>query len=274
VLGACPDAQWRLIFALCRYGGLRCPSEVLALRWDCVLWDKRRLVVPSPKTERFDGHAERVIPLYYELLPHLEAVWEQAEEGVPWVITRYRDSRQNLRTTLTKIIRRAGLVPWPKLFQSLRSTRAIELASQHPAHVAAAFMGHSTVVASKHYWRVTDADFERALGPGEPEKKTTQNPTQQMQAKSGDVQKDITHTKDADHSLPYLHHSSLGCSQARLPSQARASAPSTSIYTRSSRDQSAINRSSVVIGTLAVTASGTISLGTGPGVAPVHAAGP
>ena len=32
VLAACPDAEWRLIFALCRYGGLRCPSEVLALR--------------------------------------------------------------------------------------------------------------------------------------------------------------------------------------------------------------------------------------------------
>ena len=25
VLDACPDAEWRLIFSLCRYGGLRCP---------------------------------------------------------------------------------------------------------------------------------------------------------------------------------------------------------------------------------------------------------
>jgi hypothetical protein len=31
VLEACPDAEWRLILALCRYGGLRCPSEVLTL---------------------------------------------------------------------------------------------------------------------------------------------------------------------------------------------------------------------------------------------------
>ena len=29
VLEACPDSQRRLLFALCRYGGLRCPSEVL-----------------------------------------------------------------------------------------------------------------------------------------------------------------------------------------------------------------------------------------------------
>ena len=29
--------------------------------------------------------------------------------------------------------------------------------------VAAEWMGHSTVVADKHYWRVTDADFDRAI---------------------------------------------------------------------------------------------------------------
>ena len=30
---ACPDPQWKLLFALSRYGGLRCPSEHLALQW-------------------------------------------------------------------------------------------------------------------------------------------------------------------------------------------------------------------------------------------------
>jgi hypothetical protein len=36
VLEACPDAQWKLLFALSRYGGLRCPSEHLGLRWGYV----------------------------------------------------------------------------------------------------------------------------------------------------------------------------------------------------------------------------------------------
>jgi hypothetical protein len=31
VLDTCPDAEWRLIVALCRYGGVRCPSEVMRL---------------------------------------------------------------------------------------------------------------------------------------------------------------------------------------------------------------------------------------------------
>ena len=32
VIDGCPDAQWRLLFALSRFGRLRCPSENLALR--------------------------------------------------------------------------------------------------------------------------------------------------------------------------------------------------------------------------------------------------
>src|SRR5262249_46159282 len=33
VLAACPDHEWRLLLALARYGGLRTPSESLALEW-------------------------------------------------------------------------------------------------------------------------------------------------------------------------------------------------------------------------------------------------
>ena len=79
-----------------------------------------------------------------------------------YVIARYRSTNSNLRTRLNKIIRAAGLTPWPKLFQNLRSSRSTELATEYPDYVAAAWMGHSTAVANKHYWQVTDADFDRA----------------------------------------------------------------------------------------------------------------
>ncbi|MEN6497002.1 MAG: phage integrase SAM-like domain-containing protein, partial [Thermoguttaceae bacterium] len=42
ILDACPDAQWRLLFALSRFGGLRCPSEHLNLRWTDVDWERSR----------------------------------------------------------------------------------------------------------------------------------------------------------------------------------------------------------------------------------------
>lgn len=48
----------------------------------------------------------------------------------------------------------------------MRASRATELAAEFPAHVAAAWLGHSTLIAQKHYWQVTDADFERATKRG------------------------------------------------------------------------------------------------------------
>ena len=166
VLDACPDAQWRLIVALSRYGGLRCPSEHLALSWGDVDWERSRLVVRSPKTARHAGHESRVVPLFPELRPFLEAVFDSAEPGTENVITRFRDDA-NVRTQLTRIVVRAGLTPWPRITHNLRASRATELAAEYPAHVAAAWLGHSTLVAHKHYWQVTDADFERAAKTSE-----------------------------------------------------------------------------------------------------------
>ena len=182
ILDACPDAQWRLIFALSRFGGLRCPSEHLALTWADIDWDRKRIRVTSAKTERHEGKGERWIPMFPELRPHLEAVWEQAQAGEDYIITRYRAGNTNLRTQFNRIIRRAGLTPWPKLFHNLRASRATELARQNPGHVAAAFLGHSTIVANKHYWQLTDEDFERAMCGDE---KATQNTTQHLHAGGG-----------------------------------------------------------------------------------------
>jgi integrase len=162
VLDACPDAQWRLLFALSRFGGLRCPSEHLALRWGDINWERGRMTVRSPKTEHHEGKGSRIVPIFPEVRPYLEQVFEEAEPGTEFVITRYRDANSNLRTTFEKIIRRAGLNPWQKLFQNLRSTRQTELAEKFPAHVVCAWMGNSEAVAKKHYLQVTDAHFDTA----------------------------------------------------------------------------------------------------------------
>jgi len=174
VLDACPDAEWRLIFALSRYGGLRCPSEHVALTWDCVDWDKERIQIKSPKTERHAGGASRTIPMFPELRKHLEDVFDQAPEGSTHVITRYRDGNTNLRTQLIRIIRRAGLEPWPKLFQNLRSTRETELAEEYPLQVVCSWIGNSKSVAAKHYLQTTDEHFAKA----------TQKPTQTVNEKA------------------------------------------------------------------------------------------
>ncbi|MBI2477679.1 MAG: site-specific integrase [Planctomycetia bacterium] len=179
VLDACPDSQWRLLFALSRYGGLRCPSEHLALKWADIDWELGRMQVRSSKTEHHEGKGSRVVPIFPELRPYLEEVWDAAEPGTEYVITRYRDANSNLRTQLERIIKRAGLETWPKLFQNLRSTRETELAERFPLHVVCAWIGNSQAVAAKHYLQVTDQHFSDAT---KPVPKSAQNAAQQAHA--------------------------------------------------------------------------------------------
>jgi hypothetical protein len=98
--------------------------------------------------------------LFPELRPHLQAVLDELLEDFDPkekrlseqpVIRRYRDKNSNLRTQLQRIIKRAGLTSWPKLFQNLRSIRETELAEKYPIHVVCTWIGNSPKVASKHY---------------------------------------------------------------------------------------------------------------------------
>jgi len=162
VLEACPDTQWRLLFALARFGGLRTPSEILLLKWVDVDWDKGRMLVHSPKTEHHDGGESRLVPIFPELYSHLLAAYEEAKPGTEYVITRYRKTGLNLRTQLMRILVKAGLQPWPKLWQNLRSTRQTELSKDWPEYIVCAWMGNSKVVAREHYLQVTDEHFKQA----------------------------------------------------------------------------------------------------------------
>jgi len=167
-IDATPDRQWKLIIALSRFGGLRTPSEHVRLRWEDVLWDQNKIVVHAPKTEHHEGRAYRHVPLFPELLPFLLDAAERADDS-GFVVTKIRDSESNLRTTFLKIIKRAGLKPWPKLFQNLRASRQTELQETYPTHVVCNWMGNSPKVAQMHYLQVTDEHFEKAV----------QNPVQQ-----------------------------------------------------------------------------------------------
>lgn len=167
ILAACPDLRWRAIVALARYAGLRCPSELVALRWGDVNWERGRLTVRSPKTAGHEGHAVRVVPLAPELRPILEALFHAAEPGTEAVVPNLSDASANLRTTFRKIIARAGVKPWPRLFHNLRASCATDWVERFPAHAVASWLGHSPLIAAQHYLQVRDSHFESAAGLGE-----------------------------------------------------------------------------------------------------------
>ena len=175
ILDNCPGIEWRLLFALARYGGLRVPSEVMGLRWQDIDWERNRFTVHSPKTEHHEGKESRVVPIFPELRPYLNAAWDEAErlqnepdaKPVEFVIAKHRNPPPVLRRQLERIIKAAGLKQWPKLWQNLRSTRETELCETFPIHVVCEWIGNSEAVAKQHYLQVTEDHMARGADAGQ-----------------------------------------------------------------------------------------------------------
>ena len=164
VLEACPDAQWRLIFGLARFGGLRCPSEVLRLKWQDIDFDKQRFTVHASKTEHHADGGIRTVPMFPELKPLFQDAFDEAPEGAVYCLDRYKGEWSNLGTHMKRIIEKAGLEPWSKLFQNCRSTRETELFKMTGGNVKAvcSWIGNSPQVAMAHYAQLTEADMKEA----------------------------------------------------------------------------------------------------------------
>ncbi|MDW8242388.1 MAG: hypothetical protein RMJ88_04165 [Thermogemmata sp.] len=70
------------------------------------------MVVRLPKTERIAGREARVVPIFPELRPYLEQLWDRLPEGAPdGVITRYRRA-DKLWAGLRRWCLAAGVKPW------------------------------------------------------------------------------------------------------------------------------------------------------------------
>lgn len=154
------------LFALSRYGGLRTPSEHRGLTWDRVNLPRRRMTVYSPKTK-----TERVVPIFPELLPYLEAAWDAAEEGDTFVCPAARGDNSTLTAQIQAAAKRAGVARWRSTFHALRSSRVTELlqAGMHP-HKVAKWIGHTIEVQQAAYATVTEDDIDAAAGLIAPEK--------------------------------------------------------------------------------------------------------
>ena len=85
---------------------------------------------------------------------------------------------------LNRIINRAGLTAWPRLFNAMRASRATELASQYPAATCTAWLGHTQAIAEAHYYMVRDEDFDRAASTTA-SNQTAPNSASQSGANSG-----------------------------------------------------------------------------------------
>ena len=196
VLAKAPNARWRALLVLARLGAFRIPSEAQGLKWDHIAWDAKRFsVVDSSKTEHHAKRAVRVIPLLPAIEVELLAWFAEAPDG-DYVFPDLTGDT-NLRTQLEKIIARAGVKQWPKLWQNLRASGATDFARSLPSHVAAAICGHTEQIAKEHYWQVSDSDMEDALKKltpkpeVKPEAEMSGNNPQTPEGTSGDTQESL-----------------------------------------------------------------------------------
>lgn len=175
VMKATPDRELRAVLALSRFGALRCPTEVVGLKWaDVIFPDPERgivgrLVVRATKTEHTAGGGVREIPLFPELAAvlsdHLGALTLEGKQG-EYVIGE-RCPTKNWRTRLEKLIRNhVGIDPWPRLFHNMRASRESELYRTYALDTVCKWLGHRPEIAAKHYLNNPDddANFIEAAG--------------------------------------------------------------------------------------------------------------
>jgi hypothetical protein len=80
----------------------------------------------------------------------------------------------NLRSEMTRLLRRAGVSGWPRLLHSVtlqegRASRQTELQREFPLHVVCSWLGNSPRIAQQSYLLFTEDDFARAAGASEGE---------------------------------------------------------------------------------------------------------
>ena len=173
LIEAAPNSEWKLLIAFARHLGLRTPSEPFSLEWSHVDWERSRIKVPSPKTA-VHGKSFRIVPILPPIRTHLERCFNEAADGAVFVLEGLRKCASaqeavrgfwgavNLRQQFLRMIDRAGIALWPKLFHNLRASAQTDLAARFPIHVVCDWLGNTKAVAQEHYLQTTDADFEKA----------------------------------------------------------------------------------------------------------------
>lgn len=132
------------------------------MTWSDVKWDRNRLFVRSPKTEHHVDGDGRFIPLFPEVREALEQLGRGAASAR--IFDRFDPfHHKTTRDKLTQAIVAAGLKPWPKLWQNLRSSRITECANE-PDYLLSAWFGNTPEVRRINYLQVRDEDYAAASG--------------------------------------------------------------------------------------------------------------
>jgi hypothetical protein len=121
------------------------------------------------------------VSCYAELRPILDEAIEIFGDKSEYLVAAPQDraaantamgwKNSNLRTEMTRLLRRAGVSGWPRLFhasklQEGRASRQTELQREFPLHVVCSWLGNSPRIAQQRCWWKGDS-IGGIGGPGE-----------------------------------------------------------------------------------------------------------
>ena len=152
LLDTCPCRSWRTLIALMRIGGLWF-GKAQQMKWEYLEAEKTGwMKVISPKTERHTGKGQRFVPIWQEIYREIEAlkksVTNRRGDPIPYIAGR---SAQLLRKDMLKIVDRAGLERWQRLFHNLRGSRSNEIFRRFNVIDAAQMIGQTIKTAAGYY---------------------------------------------------------------------------------------------------------------------------
>jgi len=161
VLAACPCAEWRAIFCLARFGGMR-RVEIVGLRWEDVHWKENLIRLHGAKAREGHGARMRNVPLFPEIAAALRELSAGRPKATGRIVLGY-ETGSNMGVPMKRIIEAAGIEDFVKPFLNLRSTRSTELAERGiPIQDFCRWLGHSPKVALEFYMQVRSESYDRA----------------------------------------------------------------------------------------------------------------
>ena len=174
-------AEWRLLFALGMYTGLRL-GDCCRLEWASVNLERKVIQVIPSKTKKFAHGRPVTIPIHPSLLAELvergTGNGERETAGgsvLPEIASQYRTCHWRIDHALKAILEDAGIAASVKIegrrsatpdatFHSLRHTFVSFSANAGvPLPVVASIVGHTSTAMTRHYYHENEDALRRAV---------------------------------------------------------------------------------------------------------------
>ncbi|MEM9354569.1 MAG: phage integrase SAM-like domain-containing protein [Pseudomonadota bacterium] len=158
-----PDPMFRLVLALARFGGLRTPSEIGPLQRE---WcSDKSIKVHTVKLDYLPKKRWRRVPIFSPLRPYLDDVLKLPPDPSGALIYGFKITESALTSRMHRLLNRAKVEPWPKLWLNLRSTRITELEDSRLFSETALdrWFGNTKKTRKKHYNQVFKDQLEAAI---------------------------------------------------------------------------------------------------------------